>query len=97
MINFTNNDSEIVLKRKMGMDSFIFTLSKHFIIKTSAELFSFLTDRDEDFEAFKEKFTKELSESLINQALANTLFTDQIYKHSANRASPVAGLLSMTA
>ena len=76
MINFTNNDSEIVLKRKKGMDSFIFTLSKHKIIKTSAELFSFLTDRDEDFEAFKEKFTKELSESLINQALANTLFTD---------------------
>jgi len=76
MINFINNDSEIVLKRKKGMDSFIFTLINHFIIKTSAELFSFLTDRDEDFEAYKEKFTKELSESLINQALANTLFTD---------------------
>ena len=63
MINFINNDSEIVLKRKKGMDSFIFTLINHFIIKTSPELFSFLTDRDEDFEAFKEKFTKELSES----------------------------------
>ena len=63
MINFINNDSEIVLKRKKGMDSFIFTLSIHSIIKTSAELFSFLTDRDEDFEAFKEKFTNELSES----------------------------------
>jgi hypothetical protein len=52
MINFINNDSEIVLKRKKGMDSFIFTLINHFIIKTSAELFSFLTDRDEDFEAY---------------------------------------------
>ena len=76
MINFTNNDSDIVLKRKKGMDSFIFTLSNHYIIKISAELFSFLTDKDEDFEAYKDKFTRELVESLINQALANTLFTD---------------------
>jgi len=56
LINFQSNESDLIQQRKHGMDTFILKLVANSKLSASAQLFSFLTDRDEQFEKTQQEF-----------------------------------------